>query len=90
MNPDLVGVGLMNETVLSSGEEMADQACIRALEAENRALRSQLEQRDQEIAALTKVVRKANRMEKGLDLIQKWAEERQDEFLIDLIDLIDG
>lgn len=81
MNPDLgTGVTL---------EKTVDDARIRTLENENKALRAQLAQRDLEITAMSVKVRKLDRLDKGLNLVQKWAEEKGDEFLTDLIDLID-
>ena len=74
---------LRSLTVESSEEE------VRLLKQRIAALEAQQRKTDAALENALEKARRAERMGKGLDLIHKWAEEKGDDFIIDLIDLID-
>lgn len=66
------------------------QARIRSLESEIKILKDMIAVRDSDQVRFQRKLERLDRMEKGMNLVQRWAEERSDEFLQDLVDLMDG
>jgi septal ring factor EnvC (AmiA/AmiB activator) len=72
---------------VTSEEKLSEENSL--LKKEIAFLRTHAENQRRDLEKAQAAVMRANHLEKALCLIHKWAEENSDEFLIDLIDLIE-
>lgn len=79
----------MNPDVLTVDDPEILKDRVKHLEIEVAALRSQLEHRHLELAKLQPKIDKLSRYDKGIELISSWAQEKGDEFLEKLVELIE-
>ena len=62
---------------------------VSTLETENKRLKMIVEQYQRDLDSLRQKEDKSSRMERGLHLIRQWAEDQSEQFLLDLLDLIE-